>query len=483
MKPAARPLHAALALTLLAGCASHRDIQPRATLKPPATLGDAPLPSQPGWQAQTAYWTQFGDPQLDALVDEALAGAAGLAVADARIRRAAALTDAAESALLPQLLAGFDSTLQRFSEHGMVSPTYAGKIRTNNRLALDAGIELDLWGKYRRALDGATASHALAELEAVAARNALSASVVRAYLEFDRLQAQQRLVDRQIALRQDAERLQGIRFSIGLEAEIDRNLQQQSLAQLRVERAQLDERLGLQRNLLAALSGQGPARGERLTAPSLRGELDAHLPSVLPSDLLAGRPDLLAGRWRVEAAAADVDVARAQFYPSVNLAAFLGFSAIGLDMLLDPKSRVFGAGPAIRLPIFEAGRLRASLSMKAADYDTAVEQYNASLVEALRDVCDQARGLDGATRQTSLARDTLVAAQRGVDLMETRRSKGLASRLHVLGAQMAVLAQERVQTDLRAHRLDAAAGLLRALGGGFAPAYNPYTLTASAGQP
>lgn len=482
MSTAVKRLAVATVMVALAGCAAHRDIQPQAQLKPPAQLGEVPLAIQAGWQVQAGYWKQFGDPQLDALVDEALAGAPSLALADARIRRAAALTDAAESALLPQVSAGLDSTDQRFTEHGMVSPTYAGKIRTNNRLALDAGIELDVWGKYRRALEGAEASRKLAELEAVAARTALSASVVRAYLEFDRLCRQRALLDRLIVLRQEAERLQGIRFKAGLDAEVDRNLHQQSIAQLRVERAQLEERIGLQRNLLGALSGKDPARGEQLAEPRLNASLDAHLPSVLPSDLLAGRPDLLAGRWRVEAAAADIDYARAQFYPSVNLNAFLGFSSIGLDMLLDPKSRVFGIGPAIRLPIFEAGRLRAGLAMKTADYDAAVEQYNAGLVDVLRDVCDQARSLEGAERQAALAKDALATAQRGVNLMETRVSKGLASRINVIGAQMAVLAQERVQADLRAHRLDAAAGLLRALGGGFMPAYNPYSLAAPAGQ-
>lgn len=475
-------LAVAVLVAALAACASQNGIQPQARLKAPAQLGEVPLAVQEGWRVQAAYWTQFGDAQLNALVDEALANAPTLAAADARIRRAAALTDAAESALLPQVSAGFESTDQRFTEHGMVSPTYAGKIRTNNRLALDAGIELDVWGKYRRALEGAEASRKLAGLEAVAARTALSASIVRAYLEFDRLFRQRALLDQLIGLRQDAERLQGIRFKAGLDAEIDRNLHQQSIAQLRVERAQLEERIGLQRNLLAALAGKGPERGEALQAPALNGQIEAHLPSVLPSDLLAGRPDLLAARWRVEAAAADVDFARAQFYPSVNLTAFLGFSSIGLDLLLDPKSRVFGAGPAVRLPVFEAGRLRAGLAMKSADYDGAVEQYNASLVDALRDVCDQARSLDAAERQTRLAQDALAAAQRGVKLVESRVSKGLASRINVIGAQMAVLAQERVQADLRAHRLDAATGLLRALGGGFAPDYNPYSLAPLAGQ-
>jgi len=473
-------LSSLLAVALLAGCATHSDIQSHAKLHSPTQFSEIPAEVQTGWQVQAGYWKQFGDPQLDALVAEALADSPSLAAADARIRRASALTDAAHSALLPQLAGNADVMSQRFTEHGLYPPPYAGSTRTTDRLALDAGIDLDLWGKYRRALQGAEAGRKFAELESVAARQALTANVVRAYLEYDRLYKQHALLDRMMSLRTEAERLQGIRFQAGLDPEIDRNQIQQGIAQLRVESAQLDERISLQRSLLAALASKGPERGEQLAAPHLNDKLDARLPSVLPSDLLAGRPDLLASRWRVEAASADVDVARAQFYPSVNLSAFAGFNSIGLENLLKPGSQVFGIGPSIHLPIFEAGRLRAGLAMKVADYDAAVEQYNANLVDALRDVGDQAHSLNDAERQGLLADTSLAATQRGVTLVETRASKGLVNRINVINAQMAVLAQQRVQIDLRAHRLDAAAGLMRALGGGFAPDYNPYTLAASA---
>lgn len=458
----------------LAACATHRDIQPQSRPGEADRLGRVPAMASGEWTVGENYWQSFGDPQLDALVAEALASSPTLAAADARIRRAAALTDAAGSALWPQLSLGAESTDQRFTEHGMVSPTYAGTIRTNNRLALDAGIELDVWGKYRRALQGAQAAHAAAELEAKAARVALASAVTRAYLEFDRLHRQLALLDRLVALREDAERLQGVRVKAGLDAEIDRNLQQQNIAQLRSERAQLEERAGLQADALAALAGQGPEAAARLKPPVISGDLDAHLPAQLPSDLLANRPDLQAARLRVEAAAADIDYARAQFYPSVNLNAFLGFSSIGLDNLLDPGSRIYGVGPTIRLPIFEAGRLRAGLAGKAADYDAAVAQYNANLVDALREVFDQARGLEGAARQGERVQQALQAAERGVKLVDSRISQGMASRIQLISAQMQVLAQDRAVLDVRAHRLDAAVGLARALGGGFTAAQNPF---------
>lgn len=459
----------------LGACATHSDIQPHARLKEADSLGRLSAANSGEWAVRENYWQAFGDPQLDALVKSALAESPSLALADARIRRANAMTDAAGSALWPQLALNGESIDQRFSENGMVSPTYAGKTRTNNRLALDAGIELDVWGKYRRALEGAKAARTASELEARAARVALAAAVTRAYLEFDRQHRQLALIDQQIGLRQETERLQGVRFKAGLDAEIDRNLQHQGIAQLRSERAQLEERVSLQANALAALAGQGPEAGSRLAAPALSGELDAHLPSQLPSDLLANRPDLQAARLRVEAAAADVDYSRAQFYPSVNLSAFAGFSAIGLDNLLDPASRIYGIGPTLRLPIFEAGRLRAGLAGKTADYDAAVEQYNANLVDAMREVADQARSLDGAARQGERVKEAQAAADRGVKLVETRMGQGLASRIQLLSARMQRLGQDRADIDVRAHRLDAAVGLARALGGGFTAEQDPFS--------
>ena len=245
------------------------------------------------------------------------------------------------------------------------------------------------------------------------------------------------------------------------------------------ETAQLDERIALQRNLLAALAGQGPERGVRLSAPGVPDQLEASLPSVLPSDLLANRPDILAARWRVEASSAEVDVARKQFYPSVNLTAFLGFSALGLENLLDPAARIAGLGPAIRLPLFEGGRLRANLSMKAADHDAAVEQYNSMLVDALRDVADQARSLVGAEQQSQESAEAMKAAKRGVALVETRIRQRLSNRVQLLGAQMQVLAQERIEADLHARRLDSALSLERALGGGYTAKTSPFTLAAA----
>ena len=191
------------------------------------------------------------------------------------------------------------------------------------------------------------------------------------------------------------------------------------------------------------------------------------LPAGLRADLLGRRADLVAQRWRVEAALKDVDVARAQFYPNVNLVAFVGLSSIGLDNFVKPGSTTYGAGPALRLPIFEGGRLRANLSARNAEVDAAVDGYNAALLRALREVADEVASLQSLERQQQAQADALASAESAFDLALQRYRSGLGNYLIVLNAESTVLAQRRAVVDLKARHLAAEAALARALGGGY----------------
>ena len=184
-------------------------------------------------------------------------------------------------------------------------------------------------------------------------------------------------------------------------------------------------------------------------------------------DLLGRRPDIVASRWRVEAAARDADRARAEFYPNVNLLAFVGLQAITWSKFAQAGSRVLGAGPALSLPIFDGGQLRGNLGAKYADYDAAAEQYNQALAEALRDVADQVAAWRSIERQGAEVAASLAAAQSAYDLALARYRAGLSSYLTVIGAETQLTAQRGLAAELRARRLEAAIGLARALGGGY----------------
>jgi NodT family efflux transporter outer membrane factor (OMF) lipoprotein len=174
-----------------------------------------------------------------------------------------------------------------------------------------------------------------------------------------------------------------------------------------------------------------------------------------------------ASRWRVEAAAKDIEVAKAQFYPDINLIAFAGFQSIGLSKLLEAGSHVAGIGPALRLPLFEGGRLKSNLAGAGADYDAAVEQYNLTLIDALRDIGDQLAVYRSVAAQRSELQIALDAAGEAYDLSLQRYREGVGDYLSVLSTESQVLTQQRLQAELRAREYDNRINLIRALGGGF----------------
>jgi len=189
----------------------------------------------------------------------------------------------------------------------------------------------------------------------------------------------------------------------------------------------------------------------------------------VPADLLGRRADIMAARWRVEAAGQDVRNAKAQFYPNVNLTAFAGFSSIGLDNLLKAGSLQWGIGPALRLPIFEGGKLRGNLRGKNADLDAAVESYNGAVIDAVREVADQLASIQSLAIQQREQAAAQEAAEGAYDIAVQRYRAGLGNYLNVLTAESSVLTQRRQQVDLAARALDVQAQLARALGGGYVP--------------
>jgi NodT family efflux transporter outer membrane factor (OMF) lipoprotein len=230
--------------------------------------------------------------------------------------------------------------------------------------------------------------------------------------------------------------------------------------------AQAEEDIALGRNLLAALLGQGPDRGLAITRPRMQSNALA-LPSAIPSDLLGRRPDVVAQRWRVEAAGRDIDAAKGQFYPSVNLSALVGVQSITFSRLFAAGSDIPTFGPAIRLPLFDGGRLRGNLAARNADYDLALEQYNQTLIDSLREVVDQLASLRSVDAQRAQLDSALASAEQAYSLAMERYRAGIGSYLQVLAAEAPLLEQKSLLSNLRAHELDLSIALIRALGGGF----------------
>jgi NodT family efflux transporter outer membrane factor (OMF) lipoprotein len=230
----------------------------------------------------------------------------------------------------------------------------------------------------------------------------------------------------------------------------------------------LDEEIALSRNQLAALAGKGPGEGAQLQRPSLSLAAPLKLPSSLPAQLLGQRPDVVARRWQVAAQARGIDVAHAGFYPNVDLVGSLGYMATGGGMLefLAGKKFNYNVGPAITLPIFDGGRLRAELGEASAGYDIAVAQYNQTLVNALKGISDQLIRRESMDKQAAFAAQSVASAQKTYDIAMIAYQRGLTDYLNVLNAQTLLFKQQQVQQQVQAARLSAHAELVTALGGG-----------------
>ena len=473
--PVAAPLCRSAALIALAlglgGCANFAGIGPQARMTEPQALGlgsAAPkaAPAVPS-VASPAWWARFGDAQLDALVQQALQNHPNLRIAQARVARAQALTDTVASTELPNVNGAVDATRQRFSANSIYPPPLAGGVYETAHAQITAGYEFDLFGKNRAALDAALGQVRAAQADAQAAELLLATQVTRSYFTLLRINALQALAQRNLAQREQLLALVQSRLAAGLDSPTELRSSEASLPEIRQYAESLREQAALARNALAALTGQ-PLGLQDLKAGTLAQIKPQAAPQAVPLDLLANRPDVAAARARVEAALSDVEVAKAQFYPNINLVAFAGLNSIGFGHISKAGSEQWGVGPAVRLPIFDGGRLRAQLKGRAADVDVAIETYNALVIEAVREVADQISTLQSIARQSQEQQSAFASAQTLQDIAAQRFAAGLSSRASVLNAQSAVLAQERQAIDLAARTLDAQALLLRATGGGVA---------------
>ena len=425
------------------------------------------------WPAD-GWWKALGDPKLDALIDLALRENPTIKAAEARARQAIQQAEAVSATTSPVLGASSEIGEQRFSARYFTPPAYAGRGEQYGRASLDFSYDFDFWNRNGAGLQAALGQERAARAESAQSRLLLSSAIAQTYVGYaadvGRLAAAERIA----AARAEQLRLTASRVAAGLDdpSQRERAAQRAEAAALDAER--LRQGLELTRNLVMALLGRSDVPQDMFSpAPAL---LDADpgvadVPAELPLQLVARRPDLAAQLARIDSAASQIDAARAEFYPSVNLAAYVGVQSIGLGQLLSKDAAIASFGPAIRLPILNGGRLRANLSAREAERDMAIELYNQSLVNAVREVADQLtqmRRLDEQRRVLARELDALAKIERAG---EQRLAKGLDNKLALLEARSQHSLGEAQMIDLRASRLNARIGLVKALGGGWiAPA-------------
>src|SRR5437660_478979 len=359
------------------------------------------------------------DLQLDTLVDEALAGSPNMRLAQARLDQARAQARIVRAPLRPQVNADASVNRQRFSENYIFPPPIGGSSYTTTQLDVSASWEADFWGRNRAAYEAALGRTRAAQAEAFAARLALSAGVGSVYVQLARAYDQLDLARRTLEDRERVQTLTTDRVRAGLDSRLELKQVETSIPAARARVAQIEEEISLARSQLAALLGKGPDRGLAIERPQLHMAAVA-LPSRVPADLLGRRPDSAAARARVEAGSRDIAAAKAAFYPDISLTALIGVQSVTLSKLLETGSAIPSAGAAIRLPIFDSGRLRGNLAARNADYDAAVEQYNQARADALREVVDQLASMRSVQVQRAEAATALAAAAEADTLAVTR---------------------------------------------------------------
>ena len=419
------------------------------------------------WPADR-WWAAYGDPQLDTLMDEALAGSPTLAQAAARLRAADARARQARAATLPALDGAAQAAETKQSYNNGIPADFVPRgYNDTGRATLDLSYDLDLWGRNRAALKAATSEADAARMDAAEARLALTTAIAGTYADFARLNAERDAAEAALTNRNASADLVARRVTGGAANPGEADQARAAAAQALQDLAALDEQLAMARNQLAALAGAGPDRGLSLDRPKAQPKAGFGLPANLAADLLGRRPDLQAARLRAEAAARRIDVAKAGFYPNVNLAAFIGVQSLGLNNLTSNGSDIGQVGAAVSLPIFDGGRLDGAYRGARADYDAAVAAYDQTLIQALQQVADAAAGQRALQARLGAARTSLAAGEQAYRVARLRYEGGLTSYLTLLTAEDAVIAQRRAVAQLEARALTLDANLVRALGGGF----------------
>jgi len=454
---------------LLAACASVPPPSPARVARPIASYATQTSFSAPAapWP-NDRWWASYGDPQLDRLIDEALADSPTLAEAKIRVTKALASRAAADAAIQPMINGSGNIQKTKQTYNYLFPKEFLPKgYQPYGEVLLNFSWELDFWGKYRAAIAQATSEARASAADAAEARLMLTTQIATTYATLAQLYDDRDVAAESVKVREETAGLVSQRVSNGLDTQAELKQAQAASPATRETVLALDEQIALTKDALAALVGAGPDRGLQIERPKPPKLAAFGLPADAKLGLIGRRPDVVAARWRAEAARKGVRVAKTQFYPDVSLTGYIGQQSLHLSRLLNAGSTLGSVGPAVTLPILEGGRLRAELRGAEADRDDAVAAYDAAVTEALHQVADAAASERALADRLTESRRALAGYEDAWRIARLRYEGGLSTFQSVLLAEDAVLAQRRIVSDLESRAFELDVQLVRALGGGF----------------
>ncbi len=459
------------ALGLMAGCTT---VGPDFVAPQGATAPAYRYAAQNGSTAAAArwpagWWTVFGDTALDRLEQRAQQDSPSLKASAMRLLQAKAQLGNAQASQLPSLDLGASAQRLRDSRTSPIGRALGGGLISGNQYTLDASMsyELDLWGRVRRVVESADAQVQAARLEHDEVALLLSTQIAATYWQLRGAMVEVAILRKAVATRQESRQLVDARFDGGFTNELDVARSSVELANAQADLRDMERQRNLLENRLATLVGASPSE-PLIAEPADVLPQPPSLPGGLPAQLLSQRPDLARSVALLRAANAQVGVAEAAFYPSLQLTGNFGYASVKLSHLVQSDSRQFDVGPlALSLPIFDGGRNRANLALSKARYGEALADYQDKLLTALREVEDALSDSEQRQLQADAQAPAQQAAARAYKVALARYQKGLSSYLDVTDAQRSALMEDLAAAQIRTQRLLASVAVVRAFGGGW----------------
>jgi len=463
----------------LSGCAS---------MAPPYTTPSLPVSptfavdgSQDGASAASIVWRDyFSDPQLQTLIELALANNRDLRTAVLRVEEARAAYGIQHAESFPTI--GVQASKDRSLTPGDLNITGKPLIASQYQVGLGLSAwEIDFWGRVRSLQDAALESYLATDSARRAATIALVAQVANSYFALREVDERIVLANRTIASRTESLRIFTRRVEVGSTSRLNLTQVQTLLTQAQALGAQLEQERAAQSHALTLLLG-APAELPLGQGPMDDQQALRELRPGLPSDLLTQRPDIVAAEHQLKAANANIGAARAAFFPRIALTSSLGMASAELDGLFATGSLAWIFSPSISLPIFDGGRRHNNLNLAETRRDLAVANYEKTVQVAFRDVSDALSARHWLSRQVTIASTALATQGERARLSQLRYDSGAASYLDVLDAQRDLLAAEQQLVQTRRALLSSRVSLYAALGGGAmdfvsSPAHNIPTST------
>ena len=438
-----------------------------------AKTGSAPAAAPNQRDAVDTGWREyFNEPRLQQLIAAALENNRDLRTAALRIEEARALYNVQSADRLPNLNASVGATRARTP--ATVSPT--GEAVIGRRV--DAGLsissfELDFFGRVKSLNDAALAAYLATDEARQAAQISLVAQVAQAYFTERAYAEQYALAQQTYEARARTYKLTQQRAEAGASSRLDLRSNETLMETARAAALTLARQRAQAENALTLLVGQPSAAGAAGTnananAMPTDAQIDAlsALPAGLPSDLLARRPDIRAAEQRLKSANANIGAARAAFFPRISLTAAIGSTSPTLGGLFDSGTGSWSFAPQLVLPIFDAGRNRANLTLSEVRKNIAVADYEKTIQTAFREVADALAARDYLGEQVAAQRAVQDAQADRLKLSQLRFDNGVASSLDVLDAQRELFSAQQSLVQARLLRTTSAIDLYRALGGG-----------------